>query len=69
MGVFYVGSPDDGDPSSWSPTAYIMVAGGIVPTGQGQYTATDTVDIFREDGIDPQTGKVGGETRTGGGRG
>lgn len=58
LGVFYTGAPDDGNPSRWSPTAHVMVAGGIIPTSEGQYTATDTVDIFREEGIDPATGKV-----------
>lgn len=59
VGVFYTGTDDDGDPSSWSPTAHVLVAGGIVPSGDGgQYMATDTVDILREDGIDTVTGEV-----------
>lgn len=59
VGVFYTGTKDDGDPSSWSDTAHVLVAGGIIPTAEGgQYTASDTVDIFREDGIDSATGKV-----------
>lgn len=57
--MFYTGTEDNGDPSSWSPTAHVLVAGGIVPSGDGgQYMATDTVDILREDGIDTVTGEV-----------
>lgn len=61
VGVFYTGAPDDGDdgdPEHWSPTAHVMVVGGIIPTTGGQYTATDTVDILREEGVDPITGQV-----------
>lgn len=58
--MFYTGAPDSGDPSDWAPTAHVLVAGGIVPLSESQYTATDTVDILREDGIDSVTGKVGG---------
>ncbi|CAN0128042.1 unnamed protein product [Ectocarpus fasciculatus] len=62
VGVFFTGSPDEGDPSAWAPTAHVLVAGGIIPTGGGegggQYTATSTVDIFRDDGIDEATGEV-----------
>ncbi|CAN0152531.1 unnamed protein product, partial [Ectocarpus sp. 12 AP-2014] len=62
VGVFFTGSPDEGDPSAWAPTAHVLVAGGIIPTGGGegggQYTATSTVDIFRHDGIDEATGEA-----------
>lgn len=72
MGVFYTGeAAGETDPDSWPPTAHVLVAGGIVPTGgdaddgngggggqRQQYTATDTVDILREDGIDSGTGEV-----------
>lgn len=59
VGVFFTGTADNGDPYSWSPTAQVLVAGGIVPSGGGsQYMATDTVDIFREDGLDDVTGEV-----------
>lgn len=65
MGVFYTGeAAGETDPTKWPPTAHVLVAGGIVPTGgedgarQLQYTATDTVDILREDGFDDVTGEV-----------
>lgn len=66
VGVFYTGeAAGETDPDKWPPTAHVLVAGGIVPTGGGddgggqlQYTATDTVDILREDGIDEVTGEV-----------
>lgn len=64
VGVFYTGeAADEKDAEKWPPTAHVLVAGGIVPTGGDgggaqQYTATDTVDILREDGIDDVTGEV-----------
>ena len=72
VGVFYTGEPaGETDPDKWPPTAHVLVAGGIVPTGGDgdvggqllQYTATDTVDILREDGIDEVTGEVRGYER------
>eukprot|EP00752_Nemacystus_decipiens_P013002 g11503.t2 len=63
VGVFYTGeAAGETDPDKWPPTAHVLVAGGIVPMGDagdvGGYTATDTVDILREDGIDEVTGEA-----------
>eukprot|EP00903_Cladosiphon_okamuranus_P013103 g12222.t1 len=66
VGVFYTGeAAGETNPDKWPPTAHVLVAGGIVPmggrddgVGQLQYTATATVDILREDGIDGVTGKA-----------
>ncbi len=68
MGVFFTGVVDETDSDQWPPTAHVLVAGGIVPTGDPQlggagggvqqYTATATVDILREDGFDAVTGQV-----------
>ncbi|CAM9866959.1 unnamed protein product, partial [Choristocarpus tenellus] len=57
VGVFWTGGKDTSD--NWSPTPHVLVAGGIIALGDpGQYTSTATVDILREEGVDPVSGKV-----------